>query len=897
MRHLLSNGPILYSAFFILLLLPEIMSAEESEFVPTLPVYYLTLSSEDLCYLEENPGTDEEFPAILECDNQRYEAAVRFRGRATRRLPKHSWNIDFAGHGPLGWESTNLKAEYRDRSLIRDQLATIMGTKLRMDVPIDRFVSLYVNGEYSGVYYEVEDIKMDFFERRGIPDPSLLLQGRNQCGRFMPLMHEESLLDCYKVKKDKDRAFEKFNRDCMFFQYADPDQFRSGANQRIDIQNVLTYFALQVAINNVDGFIVNYYVARMSNNLLKMYPWDCDGSFGNFNNGVWLPTFSTDINFQFLAYNVLFSRLMETDIYYQYFVDLLRDIGSDLMPSLAVDVDSLYQLIEHDRAAETVVSCTYDEFLAERDSLHVYLQRKSEVLATGELLYEKAPFRNVVPTHSTITPGRSTIRFEMKDVFDISAVKLNLFHIVDDTTNREYFFLNDNGENGDQIPGDGCFSLDIDLGDYPLPVYYLSEARKGENIYYYDPPGGRYHYQYHLGSMPSIRNIELAPEPGDIIVSDCWDEGLAGTCLVILRNGSDRTIELNGSTLCVDQSYLRLILEDIPLLSPDDEITIAGHVRYVLDDRGHTLAPNSFFGLTVDADSLFLFDTSGKEITSAALHFEEPVEQVGKVVVNEINYHSSDSHNTGDWIELFIREGPVDLSGWLLRDNDSDHQWEFPTNAPYSSNHYIVVAEEPERFQLITGYQGTLVGGFDFSLSNGGDQIQIWDNEGRLIDFVSYTDSSPWPTSPDGRGPTLELLHPDSTNQGCEYWLASLAKAPHGTPGKRNSVHPDSSIIAPPDPLPPHIPEKWEICELSPNPFNSQLKIVITAPESGNVAIDVYNILGRRLGTIRYRLASAGITSIFWNGSFNGTPAASGVYFLAMREPVKLPTIKVVYLQ
>ena len=55
----------------------------------------------------------------------------------------------------------------------------------------------------------------------------------------------------------------------------------------------------------------------------------------------------------------------------------------------------------------------------------------------------------------------------------------------------------------------------------------------------------------------------------------------------------------------------------------------------------------------------------------------------------------------------------------------------------------------------------------------------------RLIDRVEYDDAYPWPTEPDGNGPTLELIHPDSLNEYGTSWSFSES---NGTPGYLNSI-------------------------------------------------------------------------------------------------------------
>ena len=58
-------------------------------------------------------------------------------------------------------------------------------------------------------------------------------------------------------------------------------------------------------------------------------------------------------------------------------------------------------------------------------------------------------------------------------------------------------------------------------------------------------------------------------------------------------------------------------------------------------------------------------------------------------------------------------------------------------------------------------------------LSNGGELILLKDNSGKTVDSVQYFDTSPWPATPDGSGPSLMLCDPDSDNSLGSNWAAS----------------------------------------------------------------------------------------------------------------------------
>ena len=157
------------------------------------------------------------------------------------------------------------------------------------------------------------------------------------------------------------------------------------------------------------------------------------------------------------------------------------------------------------------------------------------------------------------------------------------------------------------------------------------------------------------------------------------------------------------------------------------------------------------------------------------------------IVINEINYNSSDSFNPDDWVEIYNNSNDIiDLSLWLLKDENDDHIFTIPSNTMILPNQYIIFCQDTirftEHFPNVDYYYGDL----GFGLSGGSDHIRLFDPAGSLVDYVEYDDDSPWPTTPDGDGPTLELKHPSLDNANWESWAPSQG---FGTPGAINSAH------------------------------------------------------------------------------------------------------------
>ncbi len=154
-----------------------------------------------------------------------------------------------------------------------------------------------------------------------------------------------------------------------------------------------------------------------------------------------------------------------------------------------------------------------------------------------------------------------------------------------------------------------------------------------------------------------------------------------------------------------------------------------------------------------------------------------------KIVINEFNYKSAKDFDTGDWVELYNNsDEDVDLSGWILKDDDDSHQFIFPDGLVLPARDYLVVCEDSEKFSSLFPDVDNYIGDVPFGFGKKSDAIRLYNKDGILIDSVFYDES--WPDA-SGNGATLELLNPNSDNSLKENWRESNATA-HGTPGSEN---------------------------------------------------------------------------------------------------------------
>jgi hypothetical protein len=160
-----------------------------------------------------------------------------------------------------------------------------------------------------------------------------------------------------------------------------------------------------------------------------------------------------------------------------------------------------------------------------------------------------------------------------------------------------------------------------------------------------------------------------------------------------------------------------------------------------------------------------------------------------QVQINEIMYHPASSDSGDDFIELYNNSGAsVNLTDWSFDGIDCT----FPLDATIDPWGYLVIVRDATQF--FNTYSVTADHVYILSeLSDAGERIAL-KNAGMVVqDEVIFSDHPPWPVTPDGLGPSLEVIDPDQDNSIPRNWHASTSAG--GTPRALNSV--DASGLPP----------------------------------------------------------------------------------------------------
>jgi hypothetical protein len=216
-------------------------------------------------------------------------------------------------------------------------------------------------------------------------------------------------------------------------------------------------------------------------------------------------------------------------------------------------------------------------------------------------------------------------------------------------------------------------------------------------------------------------------------------------------------------------------------------------------------------------------------------HFRE-ISFSDSLVINEINYKSTPEFDVGDWLEFYNpMPHSLDISDWYFKDENEENSFIFPSGTTIESEGYLVLVKDSSAFETLFPDVHNFIGELSFNLSAGGELLRLFNAAGTQVDYVDYDDEDPWPTQPDGNGPTLELIDPASDNALAESWNASYID--YGTPGKINSTY--VSINEP-------LALKELQIEVYPNPFSTQAVINFNSHvRIENGVLRIYNMYGK----------------------------------------------------
>lgn len=321
------------------------------------------IEQDNLELLRENRFNDTRVGAKIQYKNKIYNITIEAQGAGSRFYPKWSYKLRLVDDDKTidGLRNFNLSSKMDDLTMMRTYLTSELYKELNFPIFNSKFIFFRINGRDEGLYIMTEIIDEDFFIKRNLPVNELI---KVEFGSKFTFIEEN---DVYRNFSKKIPDDENLNNLIEFIYALDTtknENIFEGLNKYLNIDNYLKYHALNVILNNIDGFTNNIYFYKKNSDLpYEIIPWDFD------------KTFYIQMNIGIYDNNDIIKKLIQNDscltLYNHYLIDYINNL---------VIEDKIYFQIDY---LSKIISKAYskDPFLGKEEiSLSVETNKLKELI-------------------------------------------------------------------------------------------------------------------------------------------------------------------------------------------------------------------------------------------------------------------------------------------------------------------------------------------------------------------------------------------------------------------------------------------------------------------------------------------------------------------------------------
>lgn len=233
---------------------------------------------------------------VLYSDGHTYDynnVEVKGRGNLTWNKPKKPYQVKFSGKTDLlglgRAKKWVLLANYFDHSALRNDIALTLAEMLGVKYNHrGKFVEVYFNDKYEGLYYLVQRIELakgsvDLRNSEGV------LFEIDALHKYDEECHDSALKDCLVFKdairknsKEQEYLIEKFVEDYQDAELAAREGKYNEVAEILDINSFAKYYLVNEYTVNPDAYMSSFFLYRDDDGKICAGPvWDFDYSLGN----------------------------------------------------------------------------------------------------------------------------------------------------------------------------------------------------------------------------------------------------------------------------------------------------------------------------------------------------------------------------------------------------------------------------------------------------------------------------------------------------------------------------------------------------------------------------------------------------------------------------------------
>jgi len=250
---------------------------------------YINITTEDWQDILANP-LDEEYheTSITFNDLTLDSVAIRTKGGSSLRSvsqstsDRYSFKLDINeyvdGQKFFGLKKFTLQNSFNDPTYMREVIAYDLLDEMGVATPKHAYVNFYVNGELLGLYLMVEAIDGEFLENNFANSNGDLYKPDGTGSDLQWINGDIASYSDINLQTN-----EETTDNGAFINFV--EQMANGATEVIDIDSLLRYMSVSVALSNLDSYhgtlAHNYYIYEQDG-VFSFLPWDFNEAFGTF---------------------------------------------------------------------------------------------------------------------------------------------------------------------------------------------------------------------------------------------------------------------------------------------------------------------------------------------------------------------------------------------------------------------------------------------------------------------------------------------------------------------------------------------------------------------------------------------------------------------------------------
>lgn len=280
-----------------------------------LHTFELNVPQASLAFLDNDPAAEEYVEGSLTFEGETLaEVGIRYKGsigafvncltgrdwttpsgsKTCTKLSmkiKINWNSSddkFYGLKKLQFHSQNL-----DNSQMRERLGYLLYREMGVPAPRSVHARLIINGEYSGLYALTEQIDGRFTDQNFDDGDGNLYKEVWPLNSAGNPHSDQTYIDALKTNEDEDPTVEMITSFAKEISDASDSDLKAVIEKWMDVDQVLSYIAVDRTIRNDDGafhWYCNgnscnphnfYWYEEPTENTVHLIPWDLDNAFEN----------------------------------------------------------------------------------------------------------------------------------------------------------------------------------------------------------------------------------------------------------------------------------------------------------------------------------------------------------------------------------------------------------------------------------------------------------------------------------------------------------------------------------------------------------------------------------------------------------------------------------------